>query len=284
MLGWPAWMMSGGVEQRSGGLPQSGLTLPEVVLAMFVLATALIPIFGLLTQDVKDTDILVSQTFAVDRARLVLNTLLEEISFDTLRPGNPAVLDGPQAAQWAPILFPGGARLGSGFACEGVATDGRGISYHLYLRADPIEDTTATYTEGELYFSYYPNPTVEDQAPGWASMVARATVAETTENRPSIYTPGGIDNPGGVLPPYRYLNGPPNTILWGPQEEFITGRRIRVDQRMVTRPRADGRYYLMQRVLLQISWNLAMSEYSRPTSNTGRPQRLHVVTFKADLQ
>ncbi|RCK80014.1 MAG: hypothetical protein OZSIB_3883 [Candidatus Ozemobacter sibiricus] len=251
---------------------------------MFVLATALIPIFGLLTQDVKDTDILVSQTFAVDRARLVLNTLLDEVPFDNLRPGNPAILDGPKAAQWAAHLFPGAARLGSGYACEGIATDGRGISYHLYVRSDPIEDTTATYTDGELFFTYYPNPTVEDQQPGWASMAERATIAEVNEQRPSIYTPGGIDNPGRVLPPYRYLNGPPNTTLWGPQHEFITGRRIRVDQRMVTRPRADGRYYLMQRILLQIRWNLAMSEYSRPTSPTGRPQRFHVVTFKGDLQ
>ncbi|NLI77048.1 MAG: hypothetical protein GX442_11485 [Candidatus Riflebacteria bacterium] len=260
-----------------------GITLPEVVLAMFVLASALIPIFGLLTQDVKDTDTLVSQAFAIDRARLVLNTLLDEVPFSNLRAGNPAILVGPQAASLALLLFPNGAKAGGGYACEGIATDPRGIHYHIYLRSEPIEDTTPNFTEGEFYFSFFRNPTPEDQ-PGWATMTAEATVTEVTHNQPSIYQTGGPTNPGAVIPPYRYLAGPANTTLWGPEHDFRTGTRVRVDQRQVVQADADGRFCLMQRLLLQIRWNLAMKEYSRPTTSAGRPQRIHVITYKANLQ
>ncbi len=268
------------ISGRPGG---RGITLPEVVLAMFVLASALIPIFGLLTQDVKDTDTLVSQAFAIDRARLVLNTLLDEVPFSDLRAGNPAILVGPRAASLAALLFPNGAKAGGGFACEGIATDPRGIHYHIYLRSEPIEDTTVNFTEGEFYFSFYRNPTPEDQ-PGWATMTAEATVTEVTHNQPSIYQTGGPTNPGRVLPPYRYLVGPATTTLWGPEQEFRSGKRVRIDQRQVVQADADGRFCLMQRLLLQIRWNLAMKEYARPTTSAGRPQRIHVITYKANLQ
>ncbi len=262
----------------------AGVTLPEVVIAMFVLATALIPIFALLTQDVKETDILVSQTFAMDKARVVLNTILDEVPFANLTPGNPAVLTGPRAAEFANTLFPNAPVAAGGFACQGIASDSRGIHYQIYLRADPIEDTTATFTEGEMFFSYFRNPTVEGQA-GWDTISTRAFQIETSGNAPSVFPSGPPDNPAGAVSPYRFLSpATTSSILWGPEYDFQTKTPIKLDQRMVTRANPDGRFYLMQRILLQIRWNLAMAEYSRPTSDTGRPQRFHVVTYKAKLE
>lgn len=256
---------------------KSGMTLTEVMLAMIILASTLIPIFGLLTKDVKDTDLLAANSFAVDRARFVLNTLLDTVPFSALVPGNPAMLSGPQAASFAQMLFPGSVMAAGGYTCNGIATDGRGIHYAIYLRSDPIEDTTtATQFGTELTFSFYPNPRPEEQA-GWASMTAAAAVTETG-GQPSIYRTSGPTNPLGVVSPYRYYNRPGAIHVWGPATQPVV-----IDQRRLAQPDALGRFYLMQRLVLQIRWNLASSEYKRPDSNTGRPQRLHVVTYKAKL-
>lgn len=258
-------------------IPCAGVTLTEVMLAMVILASALIPVFGLLTKDVKDTDLLAANSFAVDRARFVLNTLLDNIPFSSLVPGNPAMLTGPNAATYSAMLFPGSVLAAGGYACNGVASDGRGIHYSIYLRSDAIEDRTAdTQFGSELTFSFYPNPRPEEQM-RWASMSAQAAITEAA-GQPSIYRKTGPTNPFSVVSPYRYYNISGAINVWGPATSAIV-----IDQRRLAQPDALGRFYLMQRLVLQIRWNLASSEYQRPESDTGRPQRLHVVTYKAKL-
>lgn len=259
------------------GASCAGTTLSEVMLAMLILASALIPIFGLLTKDVKDTDLLAANSFAIDRSRFVLNTLLDNLPFSCLVPGNPAMITGPNAASFAAMLFPGSVMTAGGYACNGTTSDGRGIHYSIYLRSDIIEDqTTDTQFGTELTFSFYPNPRPEEQA-GWASMAAAAAATEAL-GQPSIYRKTGPSNPFNVVSPYRYYNIPGAINVWGPATSPVV-----IDQRRLAQPDALGRYYLMQRLVLQIRWNLAHSEYRRPESNTGRPQRLHVVTYKANL-
>jgi len=247
------------------------------MMAMLVLATALIPIFGVLTRDVKDTDLLAANSFAIDRARFVLNSLLDNLPFSALVPGNPAMITGPGAATFAAALFPGSVLAAGGYSCNGVASDGRGIHYSIYLRSDPILDSTAAIQPGsELTFSFFRNPHPEEQL-GWASLTADAAHVESL-GQPSMYQKTGPANPRNVVSPYRYFGIPGAVQVWGPATTPIV-----VDQRRLARPDSMGRYYLMQRLVLQIRWNLASSEYRRPESNTGRPQRLHVVTYKANL-
>lgn len=261
-----------------------GITLYEIMLALLILASTLIPIFGLLTQDLKGTDLFVAQNFAIDRARLVLNTILEDVKFSDLLPGNPAILIGQSATKWANILFPNAAAVGNGFVCNAVVSDTRGIYYRIYLRSDPIVDTTPNDDTGdELYFSFYENPTPEKQN-GWATIVSRAENAERRENRPSIYSKSGSDNPHQVVNHYRFINfADASAKLWGPAEEAKRGAPYRLGQSKLVRPRSDGRIYLMQRLVLQISWNQDMAYFSNPDATQGKPQRFHVITFKADL-
>ncbi|HNW33427.1 MAG TPA: hypothetical protein PKM25_00710 [Candidatus Ozemobacteraceae bacterium] len=255
----------------------TGVTLTEVMLAMLVLATALIPVFGVLTRDVKDTDLLAANSFAIDRARFVLNSLLDNLPFSGLIPGNPAMITGPGAASFAAALFPGSVLAAGGYSCNGIASDGRGIQYSIYLRSDPILDgSTAIQPGTELTFSFFQNPRPEEQL-GWASLTADAAHTESL-GQPSVYQKTGPGNPLNVVSPYRYFGIPGAMHVWGPATTPVV-----VDQRRLARPDALGRYYLMQRLVLQIRWNLATSEYRRPESTVGRPQRLHVVTYKANL-
>jgi|GEM_PF-1913105 len=265
----------------------TGVTLAEVMIAIFILAMALIPVFGLMTQDVKDTDTLVAYSFAVDRARLIMGTLLDDIPFSHLMPGNPAIITGPDATKQASILFPGAAPTAGGFACMTTLADPRGISYQIYLRSDPIEDRNPGYESEDFFFDFYNNPAVEDQV-GWQNIVASATAMESGGSpQPASFRKGAPTNPLGLLSPYKYYDiaGQPAASFWGPDQEVKLGAaRKPQDQRVVvSTPNADGRFYIMQRLSLQIRWNLAFSEYSRPTSDQGRPQRIHIIAFKAKL-
>lgn len=258
------------------------LSLAEIMVAMSILAFGLIPIFGLMTQDIRETDFVVAHSFAIDRSRLILGTLIGEIPFPELEQGNPAILTGNSASA-ALLLFPGGAAVGGGRACLGIASDSRGIRYQLYLRVDAIEDTTPGYTAGELYFSIYRNPRIDAHL-GFASMTAQATISEFNNNVPSMYVKTGTSNPNNAISPYRFFGITGITQnLWGPEEEAVNGA-LRYDQRSIGRPDASNRWCLIKRLVLEIRWNMAQSEYANPASPNGRPQHLRVTAFKANLE
>lgn len=254
-----------------------GFTLLEVMVAMVILAIAILPIFGVMTQDLKETDVQVAQTFALDRARMVLSTILDGLPFSDLLPGNPAILQGGSIDS-AKILFPGCVTVAGGRACLGIASDSRGVHYQVYLRADPIEDTTSAITAGELTFSVYKNPRVERQANWQTIAVNAATTQENTNNQPSI-----LRKTTGLVSPYRFFGVAGITQdFWGPEEEALNGEK-KFDQRLITKPGGDGKFRLIVRLILEMSWNISREFYSDPTAGYGRPQKLRVVTYKAKL-
>ncbi|MBF0544986.1 MAG: type II secretion system protein [Candidatus Riflebacteria bacterium] len=256
-----------------------GTTLLEILLALFVMAIAVIPIFGLMTKDAKETDIMIAQNFAIDRARSILNTILKDLPFNNILPGNPAIITDGAVAQ---SLFPCCPAGGGGFFCSGLASDPRGIYFRLYLRSEPILDNSAGYTNGEFFFSVYMNPNVESQLPGWKT-VATACIQTEGAGNPSRFEKSGALNPSSCLSPYRYFGAGLQHPLWGPEEEYSTSKQRIYDQRDVHLANPDGRWYLMQRLVLEIRWNLADYEFKNPDDRTGRPQRLQVITYKANL-
>lgn len=252
-----------------------GVTLIEIMLATFILAMSLIPIFGILTGNVKNTDSTLTRSFAINYAKSVLNTMLNDVPFSDIQPGVPAIVSDASKAK-IKALFPGGTPLAGGIACSAIATDSRGVYYQIFLRSDAVTDPSKGYTKGEFYFSYYPNPAVENQ-PGWDALQKQATVTENINNLPSKYTKAS-----GLLSPYRYYGPTVTSNRWGPAEE-AAGNIIHQDQREIASPDSSGNYYLMQRFILQIRWNTDPKYYKTPSTDKGHPVKLQIVTFKANL-
>lgn len=252
-----------------------GVTLLEIMVAVFILALSLIPVFGVLTGSVKNTDASLTRSFAVAYAKSVLNTVLDNVAFADIKQGAPAIISGA-STNMAKNLFPGASSASGGIACSGIATDSRGVYYQIYLRSTAINDTSNGYTPGEFYFSYYPNPAVESQ-PGWDKLQKLATKTEGLNSLPSKFT-----NASGLLSPYRYYGPTVTSNRWGPAEE-AAGNVIHRDQREVSEPDASGKYCLLQKLVLQIKWNADSQYYKTPSTNKGKPIKLQIITYKANL-
>lgn len=252
-----------------------GVTLIEIMVAVFILALSLIPVFGVLTRSVKNTDASLTRSFAVCYAKSLLNTVLDNVAFADIKPGVPAIISGTSKSL-VKDLFPGAVSAAGGIACSAIATDSRGVYYQIFLRSTAIKDPSDGYTAGEFYFSYYPNPAVEAQ-PGWNNLQKQAEKVENVNALPSKFT-----NSSGLLPPYRYYGATVSSNRWGPAEE-AAGNIIQKDQREVSEPDASGNYYLLQRLILQIRWNADPKYYKIPSTDKGKPIKLQIVTYKANL-
>ncbi|MDN5280070.1 MAG: hypothetical protein PWR01_4035 [Clostridiales bacterium] len=254
-----------------------GITLIEVILAMLILATSLLPIFGLMTRTTKDSDATLTRAYAINYAKSVFSTVIDDIPFADIRHGSPAIIIGSSRNK-AKALFPDAVSASGGIACNGIVKDSRGIYYRVFLKSEAIMDETDGYTNGEFYFSYYPNPEVESQ-PGWINLQINSHTSENTDNVPSMFSK---TNPAGLKSPYRYFGDDVAAGRWGPAEEHA-GNIIHVDQREISQPNPDGSFYLMQRLILQIRWNMDSAYYKQPDADKGRPVKLQIITYKANL-
>jgi len=262
---------------KNPSIDRDGVTLIEIAIAMLILATSLIPIFGLMTKSTKDSDATLTRAFAINYAKSVLSTIIDDIPFADIRLGAPAII-AESSKDKAEALFPGAVSASGGIACNGIASDARGINYRIFVRSDAVMDTTDGYNDGEFYFSYYPNPDVESQ-PKWDVLQQNALKNEDIDNIPSVFSK---TDPPGLKSPYRYYGADVPAGRWGPAEE-AAGNKILVDQREVTQLDSDGNVYLMQRLVLQIRWNMDSAYYKDPDEEKGRPVKLQIVTFKANL-
>lgn len=257
----------------------SAVTFTEIMIAMLIFLIALLPQLGLLTNSMTRSEDVVAMSFVLERARHVMIALLEEVPFADISPGNPAVLS-DSGSLLPQRLFPGAEDVDGGFVAEGIASCSRGIHYHIYLRAEPIIDTAEGVLDDELTFSFYSVPAFASQE-GWELCVEDAEKEERNNSQPSILDPSVALPAHEVDTPYRFF---PEGVagVWGPEEEARNGAK-RFDQRQIALPNADGEYYLMQRLVLQIRWNAASNFYDQPESDDGRPQRFHLIAYKANL-
>ncbi|HNW10327.1 MAG TPA: prepilin-type N-terminal cleavage/methylation domain-containing protein [Candidatus Rifleibacterium sp.] len=118
-------------------LKNCGFTLSEIVVAVLILAVAIIPISGLITNDSKNSVVMSNSMFAQQTARLIMDTLLDQVAFDDLRAGSPGILSGPAVTDYAQLLFPGSA----GGLCEGTYQN-KSWHFHaeLEVREIPADD------------------------------------------------------------------------------------------------------------------------------------------------
>ena len=123
-----------------------GYSLLEIVLALLILAVSIIPIIGNISSDTQNAVSISNSEFAMQRARFILDTMLDSVNFDDLVVGNPANLIGDSRTRFMASMFPA---AGSSGRCQGTFTDQKGQSYFARL---------TVYDNVNLSFSYLKTP------------------------------------------------------------------------------------------------------------------------------
>lgn len=180
-----------------------GTTLLEIMSALLILAFAFLPLIGVIGTSSSDSDVANSQVFAQTAARNILDTLLEDVPFNSIRPAGGAVadLDGTNPQGDIAEIFNYGtfdrsaflAMLGNGSGGDNYArgdiTDERGIIYKTRIYVFPIPVTNPVNKASEMAFSCLPRPIYENQ------------IDANGQNAWYTYTDPYM--PSGVLSPYH---------------------------------------------------------------------------------
>ncbi|MBF0503034.1 MAG: hypothetical protein HQM09_23080 [Candidatus Riflebacteria bacterium] len=256
---------------------RQGVSLIEILAALFLLAVAIIPIIGLIGSGAADVDILNSSLFAQTAARGILETTLEAVPFDFIGVSEASVADlggGVPEANVGRLLQTGHddstgllgllGNSGEDSFMRGTLRDERGILYKIKLFVFPvpaekkspagdvprtIDSTGATSLDaveggGVLAFSFLPRPPFEQ--------------ARDARGRPVWYTADQFVGEG-VLRPYDI---PVATVTrYAADLGVPEGNDLRF-------PRC-----VMKKLLLRIRW----------APRKGPERAIELVTAKADL-
>lgn len=139
----------------------------EIMTALLIMAFAFLPIIGVIGTSTKDTDVANSAVFAQTTARNILDTLLDDVPFNSIRQGtgNIAVIKsykGYNVGTIMKMIDENNSNPENGGNAEGTVTDDRGINYTIRIYVWPIEAAKGTnHSSDELLFSYLPRPTYE---------------------------------------------------------------------------------------------------------------------------
>jgi hypothetical protein len=299
---------------RTGG--KRAVTFLEIVIAVSILVIALIPLFGMMSRQTVETDMNASEAFAINKASEILNTIIDNMPFATIRQGNPGYIkvsdlkgnkdyakhDSRWAKKMVKILFPGSKKDSSGYKCQTVISDARGIHYLVHLRVEDVSSVTKAkaqtqkigerFPDGkpsefreakELTFSFLKNPGLIDDG-NWIQDYAEKDSSPKPSNELELES----GNRGvSVSPTNIYLDegyqGLPVTT-----PKFKNPTAVRYYQRGVTTPvpyevSDDFKYCTMKKLLVQIQWNLEQKYFKTPEVDKGRVQRIHLMTLKGDL-
>ena len=227
---------------------KKGVTLMEIMVALLILAFAFLPIIGVIGSSAKDTDVANSAVFAQTTARNILDTLLDDVPFNSIITTESKIARIQKYKNYDPDSF---LRMigASSDEAKGEVFDERGIKYDITIYAIPISANKEVdhATSTELLFSYLPRPKYE---------------GETSEESDSwyTYTPGGIYMISNK-DPYDSATYDVATLT---KNAFELGARIN---------ESTSEYYIMKKILFKMSW----------TSRDGHDRSLELYTMKANL-
>ncbi|HOY65324.1 MAG TPA: hypothetical protein PLP29_00465 [Candidatus Ozemobacteraceae bacterium] len=323
--------MAGGTTATHGGMPRPetgalhcrcrrrAVTFIEIVIAMAVLTIALLPIFNMLHKGAEDTDLNASQAFAITKASDVLNAMLDNVPFETIRMGNPGYLsitDLPASeysrydANWlkgiAQMLFPGSELDGNrGYPCRGIITDPRGISYLVTLCVEDLAAPTAAADarpdrkkvgtafpdaapqdfdqRNELTFSFLQNPGKLSD-PNWLQKYNPFSTAAQPPRWELELSP----DKNGVAQPSENIYRDEGYGAGDDSPRFMDPTAARYTQRMssekVNYTKDDTfAFCTMKRLIVEIQWNMDKKFYKNPDSDGSDIQRIHLITMKGDI-
>ena len=299
---------------RTGG--KRAVTFLEIVIAVSILVIALIPLFGMMSRQTVETDKNASEAFAINKASEILNTIIDNVPFAAIRQGNPGYIkisdlkgdknyskyDSRWAKKIVNVLFPGSKKDSSGYKCQTVISDARGIHYQIHLRVEDVvsvkkgkpetQKVGTRFPDGkpsefreakELTFSFLKNPALIDDG-NWIQDYAE----EDSSSKPSNELELESGNRGVSVSPQNIYQDEGYQGLPVTAPKFKNPTAIRYCQRGVATPvpydvSDDFKYCTMKKLLVQIQWNLDKQYFKTPEVNKGRVQRIHLMTLKGDL-
>lgn len=138
----------------------AGMSFTEILIAVIVMATAMLPVFAVLTSGVMRSDVSVTYEQAANLASSIMNTILsEEVTFqqmlDNMPTGTPFRHPGPSGAVHTNLMGDGGTAPNKFFQV------GRNrYTTELYVNSYPSTGTTS------LAFQYFANPAMYWEAVG----------------------------------------------------------------------------------------------------------------------
>lgn len=294
------------------------VTFLEIVVAVAILVVAMIPLFGLMSRETVETDKNASQAFAINKASEVLNSVLDNIPFASLRQGNPGYVriddlkwsSGPRKKYnntWArtlmKMLFGTSKKESAGFPCMGVISDARGIHYLIQLRVEDVaserrlsrpekikigntfpDGKPSDYPEiGEFTFSYLKNPELISDG-SWAQEYAESSdVPDKPLTELDLLNGKGVAESRENIYLDQGMEGLPADAAG-----FINPTALRYTQKMISEkvPYDAGEkfeYCTMKKLLVQVQWNLDQKYFKTPEETAGRVQRIHIMTLKGDI-
>lgn len=232
---------------------KSGVTLLEIMTAMLILGFAFLPIIGVLGTSSKDTDVSNSVVFAQTTARNVLDALLDEVPFNSLRAPSTSDSTIAEIHDWgnydANSFL---AMIGSSDnTAHGTINDGRGNDYEITIHVFPIpvNKSETPNVNDELVFSYLPRPEFEKVNPAnWYTYdSSREQDQYLKDNNADPYSQSMIDTCDTVTAGAYKLGALKND--------------------------SSEEYYVMKKILFQMKWK----------NRDGRERFLELYTMKANL-
>ncbi len=241
-----------------------GTTLIEIMSALLILAFAFLPLIGVIGTSSSDSDVANSHVFAQTAARNILDNLLEDVPFNSIRPaaGKVADLDGANPQDNIAEIFNYNtfdksaflAMVGNGGGADNYArgdiTDERGIVYKIRIYVFPIPVSNPIDKAGELAFSCFPRPIYENQ------------VDANGQNSWYTYTDPYMNS--AVTSPY-HEDG--NKVVQ-PATSTLGAFELGAEQGAT-----GNNYCVMKKILFKISWQ----------NRSGHDRAIEVFTMKANL-
>ncbi len=153
-----------------------GTTLIEIMTALIILAATFLPILAAIGSSSLDTDVQNSTVYAQTTARNVLDTLLDDVPFNSLRaePGKysiPELVDYQNPSKTVDYKVDMFKKLiddkGNITKAQGKRVDERGVEYTITIYVYPIpaadNKNDNKIIGNELYFTYLPRPKYESK-------------------------------------------------------------------------------------------------------------------------
>lgn len=233
-----------------------GMTLMEIMVALLILGFAFLPIIGVIGTSTKDTDVTNSYVFAQTTARNILDTLLDDIAFNSIKEGTAgsnmvAKLYDYKDHKVDSFLSMIGS---SNENAEGQIMDERGTTYTIKIYCFPIPVTKNSNVDAntEILFNYLPRPKYEGNS---AEESDKFYTFEPKEEN-SFLQPNSQD-------PYTMEEGVATQTIGA----YDLGARPNDANN------ANSEYYIMKKILFQMTWK----------SRDGHDRRLELFTMKANL-
>lgn len=220
-----------------------GITLIEIMVALLILAGTFLPLIAVMGSFTKDTDSMNSYVFAQTTARNILDTLLDEVPFNSIQAdtNNIAKLidyDGYKIDSFKSLIGT------SNDIASGTITDERGTQYKitLFCYPIPVSKNENPDIQNEMVFSFKERPNFEKE-----------------EN---FYTfTSGNDS--------CYLQTKsPYSMADNCQEKSLGAYELGAKKNFLSEE-----YYVMKKIVLHIEW----------VSRDGRKREFGLYTMKANL-